>query len=85
MSYLSDLARGLLYYIVKRVTQITFERMRFQKLRSLAYKRQAGRQKKSFYIVPEEDYLGMKHNGIENPDARKYWEGFNAFFVDGVN
>lgn len=30
--------------------------------------------------IPEGDYAEMKRNGIENPDPREYWKGFNSFF-----
>ena len=28
--------------------------------------------------IPTEDYLAMVRDGIEYPDAREYWEGYNA-------
>lgn len=28
--------------------------------------------------IPEFDYMIMKTNGIINPDARLYWQGYNA-------
>jgi hypothetical protein len=31
--------------------------------------------------IPNDDYRAMKQAGIENPDAREYWEGFNSFFA----
>ncbi len=30
--------------------------------------------------IPEGDYLDMVDNGIFNPSARAYWDGFNSFF-----
>jgi hypothetical protein len=30
--------------------------------------------------IPNEDYLSMQRSGIENPDARAYWMGYNSFF-----
>lgn len=30
--------------------------------------------------IPEGDYREMKRAGIKNPDSRKYWMGFNAYF-----
>ena len=30
--------------------------------------------------LPDGDYRAMKNAGIENPDAREYWEGFNSYF-----
>ena len=30
--------------------------------------------------IPEGDYLKMVQDGIENPDSRLYWQGFNSFF-----
>ena len=30
--------------------------------------------------IPDEDYKAMVKAGIENPDARLYWEGYNSFF-----
>ena len=30
--------------------------------------------------IPEGDYLAMREAGIENPNAREYWRGFNSFF-----
>jgi len=30
--------------------------------------------------ITEGDYLAMRDAGIENPDAREYWRGFNSFF-----
>jgi len=30
--------------------------------------------------IPVEDYVTMKRDGINNPDARKYWEGYNSYF-----
>ena len=30
--------------------------------------------------IPTEDYISMKREGIENPDARKYWAGYNSYF-----
>ena len=30
--------------------------------------------------IPEGDYLAMREAGIENPNAREYWQGFNSFF-----
>ena len=31
--------------------------------------------------IPNDDYLAMKNDGIENPDARKYWMGYNSYFL----
>ena len=31
--------------------------------------------------IPEGDYRAMKLAGIENPDARAYWEGYNSYFA----
>ena len=30
--------------------------------------------------IPDGDYVEMKREGIENPDPREYWEGFNSYF-----
>ena len=30
--------------------------------------------------IPEGDYWAMQDEGIENPNAREYWRGFNSFF-----
>lgn len=30
--------------------------------------------------IPDADYHKMKRAGIANPDARKYWEGYNSYF-----
>lgn len=30
--------------------------------------------------IPEGDYAEMVGDGIENPDPRKYWAGFNSVF-----
>ena len=30
--------------------------------------------------IPEDDYIQMTSEGIENPDTREYWRGFNSFF-----
>ena len=30
--------------------------------------------------IPDADYQAMKADGIQNPDARKYWEGYNSYF-----
>jgi hypothetical protein len=30
--------------------------------------------------IPDGDYTMMKKNGIEYPDTRKYWKGYNSFF-----
>ncbi len=30
--------------------------------------------------IPEGDYWAMQDEGIENPNAREYWKGFNSFF-----
>ena len=30
--------------------------------------------------IPEGDYWAMQDEGIENPNAREYWQGFNSFF-----
>ena len=30
--------------------------------------------------IPTDDYRAMKNSGIENPDARKYWEGYNSYY-----
>jgi len=30
--------------------------------------------------IPGGDYVEMKRAGIQNPDARAYWEGFNSYF-----
>jgi len=30
--------------------------------------------------IPDGDYTKMVSAGIENPNARDYWEGFNSFF-----
>jgi hypothetical protein len=31
--------------------------------------------------IPSDDYRAMKDAGIENPNARKYWEGYNNYFI----
>lgn len=31
--------------------------------------------------IPSGDYKAMKSAGIKNPCARKFWEGYNSFFV----
>ena len=31
--------------------------------------------------IPPDDYTAMVRAGIENPNARRYWEGFNSFFA----
>jgi len=31
--------------------------------------------------IPPDDYRRMVADGIENPDDREYWEGFNEAFV----
>ena len=28
--------------------------------------------------IPTEDFLEMIRSGIENPDAREYWRGYNS-------
>jgi len=30
--------------------------------------------------IPPDDYRTMIDSGIDNPDAREYWKGFNSFF-----
>jgi len=30
--------------------------------------------------IPDGDYAEMRASGIENPDPRKYWEGYNSIF-----
>ena len=30
--------------------------------------------------IPDGDYTEMVRHGIKNPDARRYWDGFNSFF-----
>ncbi len=30
--------------------------------------------------IPDGDYTSMVAAGIENPNAREYWEGFNNYF-----
>lgn len=30
--------------------------------------------------IPDGDYHAMRDAGIENPNAREYWKGFNSFF-----
>lgn len=30
--------------------------------------------------IPPDDYLAMLNAGIQNPDAREYWKGYNAYF-----
>jgi len=30
--------------------------------------------------IPPDDYHAMKNAGIENPDARQYWMGYNSYF-----
>ena len=30
--------------------------------------------------IPSDDYRAMKDAGIQNPDARKYWKGYNSYF-----
>ena len=37
-----------------------------------------GRACTSSVDIPPEDYRAMVAAGIENPSARKYWEGFNS-------
>jgi hypothetical protein len=32
--------------------------------------------------IPEGDYRAMISEGIESPDPRRYWEGFNSAFED---
>ena len=31
--------------------------------------------------IPSDDYRAMKVAGIKNPNARKYWEGYNSYFI----
>ena len=31
--------------------------------------------------IPDGDYTSMVAAGIENPNAREYWKGFNSFFA----
>lgn len=30
--------------------------------------------------IPPDDYHAMRRAGIFNPDARRYWAGYNSFF-----
>jgi len=32
--------------------------------------------------IPDGDYLAMVAAGIDNPDPRRYWEGFNSIFEE---
>ena len=32
--------------------------------------------------IPNDDYRTMTRNWIKNPDARKYWEGYNSYFQE---
>lgn len=32
--------------------------------------------------IPPEDYRRMVEDGIKNPNARLYWQGFNAFYKE---
>lgn len=31
--------------------------------------------------IPPDDYRAMRDAGIANPDAREYWQGYNAYFA----
>ena len=32
--------------------------------------------------IPADDYNTMRNEGIENPNAREYWAGYNSYFAD---
>jgi len=31
--------------------------------------------------IPDDDHSEMVRNGIDNPNAREYWRGYNSFFI----
>ena len=35
--------------------------------------------------IPNDDYLSMRESGIEKPDERKYWSGYNAFVESEIS
>ncbi len=32
--------------------------------------------------IPPDDYCAMRDDGIENPDPREYWRGYNAYMTE---